>query len=344
MFDQLQAPVVEQSKRARSAARLQCAIDIDTSSVLPVDQFDFFCSWYSGVAEFELLQGKNRSFPAHQIVWDLDKLTVMHLKLPPLRYACRHLRKPTIDNWCLTLPLPQSLFPEYSLQTGDDLSLRSLADPFEYVTEKNDFLAFFLPRNLDCIQSAKIEVRESSKRFLAEYMLLLHRSLPELSGIDVPHIATATTSLLAACLEPSRDHIVEAERPIEAVFMRRACKVIAKRLADPKLSPELLCREIGTSRSGLYRVFEPVGGVSTYIRRERLRKTLDALTDSSDRRQISTIAEQWGFVDPSAYSRMFKREFGISPRDARARGPSNIEFARPTDAPPTLRSLLVRNH
>jgi AraC-like DNA-binding protein len=70
----------------------------------------------------------------------------------------------------------------------------------------------------------------------------------------------------------------------------------------------------------LYRIFEPLGGVSTYIRQQRLLKTRDALADSSDRRSISRIAEEWGFVDPSAYSRAFRHEFGISPSEARQEG------------------------
>lgn len=186
-------------------------------------------------------------------------------------------------------------------------------------------------------------MNESSKRFLTDYMLLLHRSLPDLRSADVPHIAAATTSLLAACLAPSRDHIAEAQRPIEVSIMNRASRTVAKHLANPQLAPDWLCRELGVSRSSLYRIFEPVGGVSTYIRRERLRKTRDALMDSSDGRSISTIAEQWGFTDPSTYSRMFKKEFGISPSEARAEGWLSVECARPTDGADILRNLMLGN-
>ncbi len=72
--------------------------------------------------------------------------------------------------------------------------------------------------------------------------------------------------------------------------------------------------------SRLYRLFEPFGGISSYIRRQRLLRTRDALSDSSDTRPIARIAEQWGFFDASAYSRTFRYEFGISPRDAREAG------------------------
>ena len=44
------------------------------------------------------------------------------------------------------------------------------------------------------------------------------------------------------------------------------------------------------------------------------------LADSMDGRPISAIAEEWGFVDASTYSRMFKKEFGLSPKEARVEG------------------------
>jgi AraC-like DNA-binding protein len=335
-------PAVELLK-ASSEQPLRCALDMNTSSVLPAEQFDFFRSWYAGIAEVTLFQEECSSFLAHQMVWDFGKLTFIYLTLPYCQFGWRHLSRPTIDNWYLTLLLPKAQDSRGDFEAGD-LGLHSFADPFEYISKKTDFLAFVLPRNLHFIQSSTIEIRRNSKQLLTDYMLLLHRSLPHLRSTDALNIAAATTSLLAACLAPSRDRIAEAQRPIEAVLMNRASQIIAKRLSDPKLTPDLLCREIGVSRSGLYRIFESVGGVANYIRRARLCKTRDALADSSDGRSIFTIAEQYGFMDPSTYSRMFKKEFGISPRDARTEGWLNLKFARPTDRTPTLRNLLLGNY
>lgn len=342
MFDQPPTLTVEATADASNSERLQCTVERDTSSAQPAEQFDLFRSWHAGIAEILPFPAENPSFLAHQTVWTLGNLTFTHVKAPDVPYGWRHLSKPMTDNWCLHLPLPKSRPPGENMEVGE-LRLRSFTDPFECVSEKTDHLALCIPRNLPFIQSSRIEVNESSKRFLTDYMLLLHRSLPDLRSADVPHIAAATTSLLAACLAPSRDHIAEAQRPIEVSIMNRASRTVAKHLANPQLAPDWLCRELGVSRSSLYRIFEPVGGVSTYIRRERLRKTRDALMDSSDGRSISTIAEQWGFTDPSTYSRMFKKEFGISPSEARAEGWLSVECARPTDGADILRNLMLGN-
>jgi AraC-like DNA-binding protein len=340
MFDQPPPPMVEPSENANGDERLQCTIERDTSSVRPAEQFDLFRSWHAGIAEILPVPAESPSFPAHQTVWTLGNLTFTHVKAPDAPYGWRHLDKPMTDNWCLHLPLPKSPPLGENLEVGD-LGLRSFTDPFECVSEKTDHLALCIPRNLHFLQSSRIEVQETSKRFLTDYLLLLHRSLPDLRNADAPHIAAATTSLLAACLAPSPDHSAEAQRPIEASIMNRASRTVAKHLANPNLAPDWLCRELGVSRSSLYRIFEPVGGVSTYIRRERLRKTRDALVDSADGRSISTIAEQWGFTDPSTYSRMFRKEFGLSPSEARAEGWLNVECARPTDEAHVLRNLML---
>lgn len=330
---------------------LRCDVDVDTSSTPPGDQFDLFRSWHRDVAEPELLQERDHSFPAHEMVWDLGTLTIMFLELPGngYRQRWRHLKKPKIDNWYLSLALSGSGKAGESLQAGK-IGLQSLAAPFECVTEDDAFIALFMPCNLDFIQSARMEIREESKEFLRDYMLLLHRSLADLRIADVPHIVAATTSLLAACLSPSRDHLVEAQRVIEAVIMERASKIVAKSLADPGLTPDALCRDLGVSRSQLYRIFEPVGGVWSYIRRKRLVRTRDMLADISDSRPISAIAEAWGFTDPSTFSRMFRREFGITPREARVEGWQNAKPAsfrhlrQPGDKTRTLSDLLLGNY
>jgi AraC-like DNA-binding protein len=64
-------------------------------------------------------------------------------------------------------------------------------------------------------------------------------------------------------------------------------------------------------------LFEVHGGVALCIQRERLAAAHRALSDPADLRSISEIAESVGLFDPSSFSRMFRRNYGISPRDLR---------------------------
>lgn len=341
LFDLAPVAALPSTNRPLESDRLPCSIEMDTAAAPPAEQFELFRSWYAGLAEVKPAQLAPRSFLARQRAWSFGRSTLIYLSTPEVSFAWQNLRRPTIDSWCLHLTLPRT--QHRSGSRIDALSLHSLADPFAGRSETSDHLALFVPRNLQTIQSSRIVLRDQAKRFLMEYLTLLFRSLPGLRSTDVAHIGEASTSLLAACLAPTRDHAAEAQRPIEAAIMSRACRIIREHLANPALTPSLICREIGVSRSRLYRIFEPIGGVSTHIRRERLRKTRDALENSSDRRPISIIAEQWGFWDASAYSRMFKKEFGVSPSEARAGGLRGVVSARPTDAS-TLRELLFSNY
>jgi AraC-like DNA-binding protein len=320
--------------------RLPGSIVADTAAAPPGDQFELFRSWYAGLADIKS-QFAAGPFLARQSAWSFGRLTLTHLSTSAVSYTWQSVRNPPIDSWCVHLTLP------HLRQQSDPgivgLSLRSLAEPFEGRSEQSDHIALFVPRNLQVAQSSAMVLRDQARQLLVEYLVLLCHALPGLGGGDMAHIDAATTSLLAACLAPSRDHAVEARRPIEAAIMSRASRIIGERLADPALTPDLICREIGVSRSRLYRIFEPIGGISTYIRRERLRKTRNALENSIDQRAISSIAEQWGFWDPSTYSRMFKKEFGVSPSDARAGGVRGFLPGRPTSAS-TLRDLLFSNY
>jgi len=57
-----------------AAEPLRCAIDQSTASGPPAEQFDFFRTWYAGVAEMQLLRAERPLFPAHHQVWQLGDL------------------------------------------------------------------------------------------------------------------------------------------------------------------------------------------------------------------------------------------------------------------------------
>ena len=80
----------------------------------------------------------------------------------------------------------------------------------------------------------------------------------------------------------------------------------------------MLCRQLATSRSQLYRLMEGAGGVARYIQHQRLLEGYAALCDTSNTRPIAAIAEELCFADGSAFNHAFRHEFGMSPSDMRA--------------------------
>ena len=239
--------------------------------------------------------------------------------------------------------------------------LHCLAKLFEREINHDGVLTLFVPYDLFASTAGldrMLDVRFEGAlgRLLADYLFFLDRSLADLQYLEIPYIVEATRSLVAVCLAPSQDRLVEAQTPVDATMLGRARRMIEGRLADSNLTSETLCAALGVSRSRLYRIFEPLGGVASYIRKQRLQRTRDALSDIADTRSIYRIAEQWGFVDASAYSRTFRHEFGISPKEARdigwasdglvvaqqSRGPAR-RGTNALPATPRHRGKLIRN-
>lgn len=314
----------------------------------PVEQFDFCKTWYTGVAEIQLLGAKHSVFPARQRVWQLGNLALGMIEIPGSGYDIRweHCKRPLLDHLVLSVPFSRS--PAGDMTAGKP-HMTCLALPDGGLTDDDLIIVLFLPRISPATNSLRIEISDATLNFLADYMLLLHRSVADLKEGDIPHIVSATGNLFAAALKPSSDNLVAARGAVDAVTTARIAQIVAERLNDRDLTPDKLCRAAGVSRSRLYRIFEPAGGVSNYIRRKRLLKTRDVLADSSDRRTISSIAEEWGFADASAYSRMFKSEFGMSPKEARDLGWQGFKHSawlsvdRPSDDDCILSNLLINN-
>jgi AraC-like DNA-binding protein len=150
---------------------------------------------------------------------------------------------------------------------------------------------------------------------LAEFLCGLSDGLEGVQMADLPHLATATQALLAAALQPVGGG---GDTQVELLAMARVRRLIRDNLGAATLTPGRLAAMAGMSRSQLYRLFEPMGGVARFIQRERLRRVQRLLSDPHERRDIAALAEEVGFFDPSSFSRAFRREFGCSPREGRA--------------------------
>lgn len=312
----------------RETAQFTNSIEFSSSDFAPIDQFPAFRAAHRGVIELSGLCDTSSVFPARQKVWNLDRMAFMRTTLPgsQLPHRRSHPRTCSIDHWYINLPFDSRSGGNGHRKPHDTRpavpELHYLKMPHERTVHHDGLLTLFIPPDLFsstiCLhRMLDLRFEGGLGKLLADYLFLLDRSLEDLLSPEIPYIVEATRSLVAVCLAPSQKRIAGAQIPIDATLLGRARRVIDERLTDRNLSPEMLCATLGVSRSRLYRIFEPLGGIATYVRKQRLSRTRDALSNTTDTRSISRIAEEWGFVDPSTYSRMFRQEFGISPKEAR---------------------------
>lgn len=155
---------------------------------------------------------------------------------------------------------------------------------------------------------------------LIEHLAAVTRWFPQLMPETLPGITRATIELLGACLsmEASRADFGAHESPVLA----RARGYIQHNLLEPSLNPARISEALGVSRSTLYRLFEPLGGVTGYVWERRLQLARAALLDPKRVRRISEIAFQCGFSSEAHFSRSFRKAFNIRPSDLRSLQPS----------------------
>lgn len=125
--------------------------------------------------------------------------------------------------------------------------------------------------------------------------------------------------LLTAAVAPGAQAFDDARGPIDNALVERARRYIDAHLLEPDLTPDRICRDIGVSRARLYQLFGEEGGVMRQITRRRLRHAYHVLGDPTRRHQrIAEIAWAHGFPDEKYFHRLFKAEFGHTPKETLA--------------------------
>lgn len=106
----------------------------------------------------------------------------------------------------------------------------------------------------------------------------------------------------------------EAEnKSFDECFVEKAILKLEMRIADVSLSINQLASEMNVSKVSLYRKFKSTVGLSPceYILSVRIKRSVQLLAKEQN---ISDIAFSVGFNDPKYFSRCFKSEYGITPR------------------------------
>ena len=147
------------------------------------------------------------------------------------------------------------------------------------------------------------------------------------SYIGKPFIPKQLTSVIANLLK-TRQHIKEYYSSIEVTksepigissrekeLISRAIKYVEKNIDNVKFNVEELGKELGLSRTHLYRKLKSIAGQSPneFIRQIRLKKAVELLKTSDF--TIAEIAYEVGFKSPANFSTSFKAFYGRTPKE-----------------------------
>lgn len=211
----------------------------------------------------------------------------------------------------------------------DDIWFGDLSRPVETWTGAFRNTSLVIPRAQletlldapDDLHGRVIRAQSPLGTLLRTHVRRLMEVTPHLGAHEAEALVAPTLGLVAACAGLNRERRDEAERTAASISLARVRAHVDRRLGDPDLSPETICRDLGVSRSALYRMFEPLGGVAEHIRRRRLARAWSDLVSPAQRHLlISEIGYRWGFSSESSFSRAVRATYGVTPSALRRAG------------------------
>ncbi|MGJ4855286.1 helix-turn-helix domain-containing protein [Labrys sp. La1] len=328
-----------------------------TETFPPREQFEAWQALNAPLADLTLPDGvtAEQGFAARQIAWNLGGMLVVQQKASAHSYhrSAAKLRSSLIDHWVVILGREGKAWTEVGGRVVESqpgtVEIRSLGHAFRGRMLESQSLTLYLPRDLFADSTAILDadnnriLSRNLAGLLVSHVDTVEARLSEFSKDDLPGVVNATRDMVLACVASTEERVVAASKHGTVAPMERARRFIRNNLQTTAITPDLLCRELGISRTHLYQLFEPSGGVVHYIQKQRLLAAHAALSDPSDRRLIADIAESFGFASAADFSRAFSREFGYSPRQARsAPAPSRLvkDSAQDADGLPSFERWL----
>ncbi len=148
------------------------------------------------------------------------------------------------------------------------------------------------------------------RQALALYEFAGDLSLAEAAGALDGLFATAGAALIAL-LAGKR----AASLGGDVALIEQALQVIDDSLQTSNLTPLRVAAALGWSRSTLYRVLEPLGGVGAVVRQRRLARAAQAVVaQAQGPLSARKLAAEHGFASESHFNRAFRARFGLTPR------------------------------
>lgn len=310
-------------------------LQFSTRELAPMEQFPAWQAHLAPIVDVKLPDDTpaEAGFPVDHTAWNLNDMLIVRQNAPAYRYvrSAVKLRSSSIDHWFVVLQRTGRAWTEVDGQVVEGgpgkVELRSLGFPFSGRMTEADTLFIYLPRDLFTHAAATIDANNNSvlsgnfASVLIDYVNSIEARLPTLTAEDLPQIVGTTRDMILACLTQPAEHASANEQQVSLSLLERARQYIQRNLDSPDLTPRALCRELGLSRTRVYELFEPSGGVLHYIQKRRLLAAHSALSDQSNNQRIADIAEAVGFNSAANFSRAFSNEFGYSPREARNMAP-----------------------
>jgi len=309
---------------------------VPIASEAPQHRFDCFSSAVNQTfcpMSFETGKSTRHAFEAELSICRMSELSLSVIGSSPLDvYRRKRDIAQASDAWYLVKfqlegeALIRQRDREAHLRPGDFV-LCSTAEPYSLhfpTSYKEAVLAVpqarlrGLVRSPDAFLGCRMAAEEPVNGLLSQFVASLSQRLDNLDAAVAQRLEANVLDLLVTALQFGGERRSTTQEASSA-HLFSARNFIRLHLADPELNPDRIARAEGISTRYLHMLFKQVGeSVSRHIQLQRLEACRQYLERPDlNSLSVSDIAFRWGFNDSSHFNRLFKAEYGITPRSYR---------------------------
>ncbi|WAP71021.1 helix-turn-helix domain-containing protein [Jiella pelagia] len=298
--------------------RLSPSFLFDAQEMAGADRFEAYRGLYASGSDVSLA---GADFRARVEVQKLGRLVMFERHLNDVTHerTPRRVRADGFEHFTLQLNLSGRLLadlPEGPLEVGPgEIVVFDMTRPQRTRASGAHFLTFSVAR--DVMEAASLSAFTLHGTLLtggqAGILADLMRSFVRHRVAEQPDSAGAATRMFREALAMALG-AAEASSSPGGDSLARVRLLIEHHLAASELSPVWIARKAGLSRTRLYELFKPIGGIAAYVQARRTAR-LRALLGRPENgmRSVAQLAFQAGFAAESHAIRLYKRRFGETP-------------------------------
>lgn len=266
-------------------------------------------------------------------IWDLGDVSLSRLTSEPLEYRrfLHHFRGEREEDFLVTVPVQSEV---YFSQCGKDvrccpggLILERSHEPYVFShDEPADLWVVKVSaaalgtkiRQPDRFCSLQFDTTRGGGGLFVDMLEIIARRIDGMSEELCATVGSQLVELLVLALKDDERTLTSGVTAVRAAHLSRIESCVRSRLGDSGLDPETIARTCNISTRYLHELFRDANQtLGSWIRDQRLEACREALGNPACKQSVAEIAYRWGFSDHAQFSRAFKAQFGVPPREYR---------------------------
>ncbi|MEU3461944.1 helix-turn-helix domain-containing protein [Streptomyces sp. NPDC006733] len=223
-------------------------------------------------------------------------------------------------------------------------SLSDASRPFTIrLAEPFTFTSFHFPRtelqvrdeDLRALTATAFSGQEGSGALVATFLARMAREAEGFGDAVGRRVAATALDLMVLLIDEWHSRLATENPQVTAASLDRVKEHVLRNLDDPNLTPPAIAAAHRMSVRYLHKLFQLEGAtVGGWIRTQRLERCRrDLLRPMAREMGVAAVAQRWGFVNPSHFSRAFRAAYGTTPREWQVHGRSAAHCENTSGAP-----------